>query len=319
MRRCRSGTPSCARRGSTWALRALLPVFLLILMSLPATAGAQTTVVPYGAPDYRYMVVAHGALPTFQDPAFDDSAFSIGAAPFGSGGECPLGPTFQTLWPIDTDVLVRRTINFPAGASAVSVGIAIDNDVDVYWNGTLVGQQTHEGCATQDSLVVPVPDALVQAGNNVLAVRGIDRGIMSLLDIRVSAVVKAPPCGGRPATIVGTSGDDFISGTAGDDVIDGLGGNDVIKGRQGDDCLIGGDGRDLLLGVGGADKHFGGVGDDRIRGGDGNDKLKGGEGDDGLKGGFGDDSMNGGAGDDLCDGGPDTDTATMCEVVLGVP
>ena len=319
MSRCGSGAPSGARRSSLRALRAVLPVFLLVLMSLPATAAAQTTVVPYGASGYRYMVVAHGALPAFQDPAFDDSGFSTGAAPFGSGGSCPLGPTFQTLWPIDTDVLVRRTINFPAGASAVSVGIAIDNDVDVYWNGALVGQQTHEDCATQDSLVVSVPDALVQAGNNVLAVRGVDRGIVSFLDIRVSAVVKAPPCGGRPATIVGTSGDDFISGTKDDDVIDGLGGNDVIKGRMGDDCLIGGDGRDLLIGGAGADKHFGGAGIDRIRGVNGNDKLNGGEGDDGLKGGYGDDVMKGGAGDDLCAGGPDTDTATECEVVSGVP
>jgi len=319
MSRCGNGAPSGARRSSMWALRVVLPVFLLVLMSFAPTAAAQTTVVPYGASGYRYMVVAHGALPTFQDPAFDDSGFSTGAAAFGSGGSCPLDPTVQTPWPINTDVLVRRAINFPAGASSVTVGIAIDNDVDVYWNGVLVGQQKHNGCATQDSLVASVPDALVQAGNNVLAVRGVDLGIMTFLDIRVSAVVNAPPCGGRPATIVGTSGDDFISGTKGDDVIDGLGGNDFIEGGEGDDCLIGGDGNDQLKGGKGDDEHFGGAGNDSIRGGYGNDKLKGKEGDDALKGGPGDDAMNGGAGDDLCAGGHGTDTATKCEDVSGVP
>jgi hypothetical protein len=176
------------------ALRALFPaLFLLALVSSPTSAAAQTTVVPYGASGYRYMVVAHGAFPTFQSPAFDDSGFTTGSAPFGSGGSCPLDPTVQTPWPTDTDLLVRRTINFPAGAKDVTVGVAIDNDVDVYWNGSLVGQHSHEGCATQDSLVAAVPDALVQAGNNVLAVRGIDRGIISFLDIRVSAVANLPP------------------------------------------------------------------------------------------------------------------------------
>jgi hypothetical protein len=178
----------------TWASRALGPTVVLVaLLAFPTTAASQTTVVPYGASGYRYMVVAHGAFPTFQSPAFDDSGFSTGAAPFGSGGSCPLDSTVQTPWPTDTDLLVRRTVSFPAGASGVTIGVAIDNDVLVYWNGVPVGSQVHEGCATQDSLVVSVPDGLVQPGDNVLAVRGIDRGDISFLDLRVSAVVNAPP------------------------------------------------------------------------------------------------------------------------------
>jgi len=130
-----------------------------------------------------------------------------------------------------------------------------------------------------------------------------------------------PParCGGEPATIVGTSGNDIISGTKGDDIIDGLGGNDVIKGGKGDDCLTGGAGNDQLKGGWGADEHVGGAGNDSIRGGHGNDQLDGGAGDDSLKGGHGDDAMNGGADDDLCAGGHGTDTATECEDVSSVP
>ena len=73
-------------------------------------------------------------------------------------------------------------------------------------------------------------------------------------------------CGGRRATIVGTSGNDNIVGTPGDDVIHGLGGNDAIRGGGGNDIICGGYGRDTL------------------RGGPGNDMLYGGEGVDGCNG-----------------------------------
>ena len=41
-----------------------------------------------------------------------------------------------------------------------------------------------------------------------------------------------PTCGGRPATHIGTPGDDVLVGTNGDDVMVGRGGNDVLRGRQ---------------------------------------------------------------------------------------
>ena len=44
---------------------------------------------------------------------------------------------------------------------------------------------------------------------------------------------EGPLCAGRPATIVGTQGDDLIIGTRGDDVIHGLGGNDLTRDARG--------------------------------------------------------------------------------------
>ena len=175
---------------STFPMRIAVAAFLLAVLLFPAAAPSQTTVVPFGASGYRYTVVEHGGLPTFQSPAYDASSFLLGAAPFGSPGFCPLASTVQTLWPTDSDLLVRRAVTLPAGASDVSVALANDNDVLVYWNGNLIASQAHGGCATHDSPVVSVPDALVQAGSNLLAVRGADRGSQSFLDIRVSAVRK---------------------------------------------------------------------------------------------------------------------------------
>lgn len=156
----------------------------------------------------------------------------------------------------------------------------------------------------------------------------------------------APPpppiqCKGKPATLVGTSGNDILVGTSGEDVVVGLGGNDRIKTLNGNDTICAGGGRDrvragnsakggfdLVLGQGGNDKLFGQGGRDRLRGGGGKDLIKAGSGKDNLAGQSGSDELrgqggadklNGGPGRDLCNGGGGVDTATQCERVQLVP
>ncbi len=115
------------------------------------------------------------------------------------------------------------------------------------------------------------------------------------------ASTATPSCEGKPATIIGTQGDDTIDGTAGIDVIVGRAGDDLIRGLAGDDLICGGPGDDIARG---------GPGSDGIDGDSGNDLLRGGPGHDGgLSGGPGDDRLYGetggrndlvpGPGDDL--------------------
>jgi hypothetical protein len=99
--------------------------------------------------------------------------------------------------------------------------------------------------------------------------------------------IKARKCGGKRATLIGTSKRDRIKGTKRRDVIAGLGGNDVIRGLGGNDILCGGAGRDRLIGGKGADELLGGKGRDALLGGAGEDALVGGAGKDKLRGGPG--------------------------------
>ncbi len=89
-----------------------------------------------------------------------------------------------------------------------------------------------------------------------------------------------PTCKGKPATIVGTSGNDVRKGTSGKDVMVGLGGNDKLSGLAGSDTICGGSGKDTLLGQKGKDTLYGQTGKDTLKGGPGKDKLKGGPGKD---------------------------------------
>lgn len=163
--------------------------------------------LPYRSADYHYTIIGLGDLPPagFEQGSFDGSAWAPGFAAFGTVGGCPLDATVQTYWPVDSQLLVRRTVQVPAGATALQVGIAIDNDVAaVYFNGTLIsGYFTHEFCATYDSLVIPVPQSLVQAGPNLLALQLVDRGGVSFFDARVWGVV---PCGIADITVGNDAG-----------------------------------------------------------------------------------------------------------------
>jgi Ca2+-binding RTX toxin-like protein len=99
-------------------------------------------------------------------------------------------------------------------------------------------------------------------------------------------------------TLIGDSGNDFISGKKASDSLDGGTGDDSIYGGRGLDTLTGGGGDDILFGGRGADSLEGGAGNDSLYGGKGNDTLLGGAGDDFLSGENGDDFLIGGEGSD---------------------
>ena len=122
----------------------------------------------------------------------------------------------------------------------------------------------------------------------------------------VSLAVAVPPpaaaalqCGGRPATAVGTAGDDTLVGTPGPDVIVGLAGNDTVKGYGRGDRICTGPGDDVVLGGSGADRIWAGPGSDIVLAGAGDDAVSGGAGVDFVLGGAGDDAVAGGTGLDV--------------------
>jgi hypothetical protein len=197
----------------------VLFVLCFIIATGPIREAVAQTVVPYLSTGYRFLVVPQGGGPSgFEQPGFDDSQFSLGDAAFGSPDFCPLDSTVKTPWPLDTDILLRKAFTLPAGGSAQEVGVAIDNDIQVFVNGVDVsgGLRNSENCAFRDRFVFPVPKTLlILGGNNLLAVRARDRGVVSYVDVEVRADSTPPRC---TLTAKGTdpSGQRFIQVTCRD-------------------------------------------------------------------------------------------------------
>src|SRR6185295_16334628 len=104
-----------------------------------------------------------GTLPSnWGAVAFDDSSFPLGEAPFASAGYCAVQATRKTDWPANSDIVLRRTLDLPAGTRNMRITAAVDNDVQVFVNGTDVsgGLVVHEGCADAQEPVFTVPDAV---------------------------------------------------------------------------------------------------------------------------------------------------------------
>ncbi len=169
--------------------------------------------------------IANFQLTTFTpDPTWVVNASVYGNAPFGSGSEgfsCPLSglsylntvwPTFNPVPPstgnLDNDpssiFLLRGSFYLPASWNLpLQIGIAVDNDVEVFVNGTPVTPTasdgtplflTHEGCAAPDAFVLNVPQSvLVTGGSNLVAIRARDRGGESYIDARVSPTTPLTP------------------------------------------------------------------------------------------------------------------------------
>ncbi|MGH2555238.1 MAG: hypothetical protein ACRDHO_05925 [Actinomycetota bacterium] len=154
-----------------------------VITSMRAPAYAQNYGgFDYGSCGWRYKQVAHGGDPGFESGP-EPPGFASGCAAFASDvpHNCPL--PHQTNWDVETDMLLRRSVRVPVGTTDVTVGVAIDNDFFAYWDGNQIGSGVHDGCAEPDSFVFGAPPT---PGEYLLAVRGIDRGGETHLDVRLT-------------------------------------------------------------------------------------------------------------------------------------
>jgi len=194
---------------------AKLVVFICLALTtaIRPSARAQVSLVDYCGSEWRYKEVAHGAGDGFQSGS-EPAGFTTGTAPFGNddcdeGGGYPGVPCpHVTFWSTNTDLLLRKTVSLGNSAVSLEVGIAIDNNVQVWFNGVdfSSGMRTSAGCATPDRWVFDVPAQLLQVGENLLAIRADDRGLHSYLDARVSRSIPETVVVGNPGNAGELSG-----------------------------------------------------------------------------------------------------------------
>lgn len=193
-----------------------MTLFLLFAVALGSArpVGAQEPglleIIPYQASEYKFQVVPQRTQPPpgFEQPGFNDFSFNTGSAGFGSGGNCSFQSTVQTVWPTNSQLVVRRNVFLPEGTTDVRVIVSVDNDIiGVFFEGTPLIEHTrrtrkviHEGCPLQDEFRFDVPQELVQPGENLVAFHVLDRGVESFFDAKILAAV--PPDQLKNAAVV---------------------------------------------------------------------------------------------------------------------
>jgi len=109
-------------------------VTVVALASVPLIFGladfpcsAQTVIVPFGSGGFKY--TTSPPVGDYSDPAFDDSAWSPGSAPFGypSGTNCFSFIGAATVWPEFQPIWIRKTISL-TGSGTHQLQIRIRHD-----------------------------------------------------------------------------------------------------------------------------------------------------------------------------------------------
>jgi hypothetical protein len=153
------------------------------------------TFVRYGSAGYRYAITTGDFPNGVELPNFDDSGFAVGAAPFSNGVNPGFGIyTGATYWPENTKLIARLHFDVPTGwiGSAVTLRFGIDNDVVIYVNGKVVASVTHDGEAHYDDFIVPVPQGMLQLGENLVVALAVDRGGSTAFDLSLTAAQVNP-------------------------------------------------------------------------------------------------------------------------------
>jgi len=159
-----------------------------------AQAASPQVLVPFSSGGWKYKDDAYDGDSGFQSPSYDVSSWSTGTAAFGeTQGNCGVNRSgaVHAQWTLDTDMLLRQRVSVPASATTLIVNVAIDNDVQVWVDGTDIsgGLLTSEDCASYGERAGPnggdktsAPNfwqfgTTVTAGqSHLVAVRARDRG-----------------------------------------------------------------------------------------------------------------------------------------------
>ena len=137
---------------------------------------------------WKYKQVAHGGDPTFYQPSYSVSSWPVGQEGFGTtNGVCSWNnpTTVKTPWDVNTDMLVRHSLNVPSGTKEIHILGTIDNNADIYLNGKEVGSVQSGDCAA-GAINITLRMCHFKA-SNLLAIRGIDLGVGTYLNVEVTS------------------------------------------------------------------------------------------------------------------------------------
>lgn len=139
----------------------------------PVALAAVVSLIPFQATGgWKYLQVAKADATNRSASDYNDSTWTIGAAPWSGGASADGSGSFPagvTAWGTGTDLWARRIVEAPAG---IPMTLKVRSEVAaIYWNGVNVdnfGNAAVDSPMTEHTTVIPGASVL---GSNVLAIR----------------------------------------------------------------------------------------------------------------------------------------------------
>jgi hypothetical protein len=174
---------------------------VLALIGLTAITPSHADIVEFISPgdSWKYICTDSSApcldATGFEMPSYDDSGWAVGNAPFSNVGDTEFAA--NTNWTADFDPFVRKVFHLDAPIPLLAE-VGVDNGYALYVNGTLVSADNAEGFTFRWEYTFPIPQNLLVAGDNLIAVALEDHGGLTAFDMRLTGEVAAVP---EPGTI----------------------------------------------------------------------------------------------------------------------
>ncbi len=154
-----------------------------------ADNGGPGTGIDYGS---SWAYTSSAPVGAWYAPTFDASSWATGAAPFGNTpghpSYCPSFPEANTYFQLGSTIYLRKSFTLPANAFGLHVVGTIDNNADVWVNGTHEGASPIlSGSCDVGAIDLPVPNSgLNLGGSNLVAVQAVDHGVASYFDLQAT-------------------------------------------------------------------------------------------------------------------------------------
>ncbi len=193
--RVRAGFLSAKSR-SVVAVALASAVLVAAVAATTASAGVTAgNAFPAGS-SWKYLTHPVAEPTGWQTPAFDDSTWGQANAPFGDddGSTCsgilPAPPWNAAVFPAasggDSKVLLRKSFSLPGNAYGLRLLGTVDNDADVYVNGTIRGSVSSGSCEL-DAIDLSIANSGLNLGDdNLVAIRAVDHGVISFFDLQAT-------------------------------------------------------------------------------------------------------------------------------------
>jgi hypothetical protein len=191
---CPTDIPSHAENAAYRPLVCFSPSSVTFTAVQPIPTG-------FGSGAWSYKQISNSdPVPSPSIAPLASDGWAVGQGPFASNehSACPSLAAPGTVWSLNSTMLLRRDVFIPANTTSATIDLLIDNDIQVFVNGFDVssGLVQHENCADilpPGPLTIPASagpassDAPLVAGQvNKILIRGVDRGVQSFLDVKMT-------------------------------------------------------------------------------------------------------------------------------------